>query len=107
MKFYFAALALMAVGVSADHTMAATTTISAPCGTSCPTGPAADKMITRSAAPMATSPCPSLKVSSVAMNGTGVMGGASPTPATFKGAANQVAGSVGAVIAAAAFALVL
>ncbi|KAL2048082.1 hypothetical protein ABVK25_011067 [Lepraria finkii] len=103
MKFFVAALALVAISVNAQS---ATTTISAPCGTSCPSAPA-DKMITRTAPAMETTPCPSLIVSSVAMNGTGVMTGTPPTPSSFKGAANHVAGSVGAVVAAAAVALVL
>lgn len=82
-------------------------TVLAPCGTSCPS-PAADKMITRSAPPTETSPCPSLLVSSVAINATSGVTTGSPTPTHFVGGANHVAGSFGGAalaVAALAFAL--
>lgn len=59
-------------------------------------------MITRSAAPMETSPCPSLIVSSIAMNGTSGVTTGAPTPTHFTGGADHVAGSLGGVALAAA-----
>ncbi|KAL9128991.1 MAG: hypothetical protein Q9175_007409 [Cornicularia normoerica] len=103
MKIFLAALALAAVGANAQSL----STVLAPCGTSCPS-PAPDKMITRSAPPMETSPCPSLIVSSVAMNATSGVKTGSPTPTHFAGGANHVAGSLGgAALAAAALAFAL
>ena len=82
-------------------------TVLAPCGTSCPSA-APDKMITRSAPPMETSPCPSVKVSSIAMNTTTGVTTGSPTPTHFAGGANHVAASLGgAALAAAALAFAL
>ncbi|CAF9940210.1 hypothetical protein IMSHALPRED_001792 [Imshaugia aleurites] len=104
MKFLLAALALATIGANAQSSLS---TVLAPCGTSCPS-PAADKMITRSAPPMETSPCPSLLVSSVSMNATSGVSTGSPTPTHFAGGANHVAGSFGGVaFAAAAVAFVL
>ncbi|KAM0798826.1 hypothetical protein BDR22DRAFT_890948 [Usnea florida] len=101
MKLSLAALALAAVGAQS------LSTVLAPCGTSCPSA-APDKMITRSAAPMETSPCPSLVVSSVAMNTTSGVKTGSPTPTHFAGGADHVAGSLGGLaLAAAALAFAL
>lgn len=103
MKFFLVALALAAVGANAQSL----STVIAPCGTSCPSA-APDKMITRSAPPMETSPCPSLMVSSMATNATGGVTTGSPTPTHFAGGANHVAASLGgAAFAAAALAFAL
>lgn len=51
-------------------------------------------------------PCPSLIVSSIGTNGTNPTV-TSPQPTAFTGAANHLAGSVGAVVAAAAFVFAL
>ncbi|KAF6217618.1 hypothetical protein HO133_006720 [Letharia lupina] len=103
MKLFLAALALAAVSANTQSL----STVVAPCGTSCPSA-APDKMITRSAPPMETSPCPSLLVSSVAMNATSGVTTGSPTPTHFAGGANHIAGSFGGVaLAAAALAFAL
>ncbi|KAL6720493.1 hypothetical protein ACLMJK_002417 [Lecanora helva] len=99
MRFTLAAFALLAAGASAQVWKS---TVSAPCGTACPS-PAPDKMITRSMPSMSEgTPCPSLIVSSIGTNGTNpTVSTGSPQPTSFTGGANQVAGSVGAVVAAA------
>ncbi|KAL8675499.1 MAG: hypothetical protein Q9168_000011 [Polycauliona sp. 1 TL-2023] len=105
MQFSIIALSLAAIaGVQAQSTVVA------PCGTACPSA-APDVTVTRSSPPMAEStPCPSLLVSSMKGNSsnptaTGAPG--SPGAAPFTGAANQLAGSAGMVMAAVAAALVI
>ncbi|CAD6574786.1 MAG: hypothetical protein ASARMPREDX12_006969 [Alectoria sarmentosa] len=103
MKFFLAALALAAVGANTQSL----STVMAPCGTSCPSA-APDKMITRSAPPMETSPCPSLMVSSIATNATSGVTTGSPSPTHFVGGADHVAASFGGIaVAAAAIAFML
>ncbi|KAI4261462.1 MAG: hypothetical protein L6R42_003341 [Xanthoria sp. 1 TBL-2021] len=105
MRFSILALSLAAIaGAQAQST------VLAPCGTACPSA-VPDVTVTRSNPPVAEStPCPSLIVSSMKGNSsnptaTGAPG--SPAPAPFTGAANQLAGSAGVVMAAVAAALVL
>ena len=84
-------------------------TVLAACGTACASGPAPDVTVTRSSPSMSEgTPCPSLIVSSMSMNGSNpTMTSINPPVATFTGAANHVSGPVGAALAlaVAAFAL--
>jgi len=67
-------------------------------------------MITRTAPSMSEgTPCPSLLVSSIsgAGNGTKPMMTGAPSPTSFPGAANHVAGSMGAVAVAAIVAMLV
>ncbi|KAL9039894.1 MAG: hypothetical protein Q9180_002255 [Flavoplaca navasiana] len=105
MQFSILALSLAAIaGVQAQST------VLAPCGTACPSA-VPDVTVTRSDPAMAEStPCPSLIVSSMAGNSSNPMATGvpvSPGTAPFTGAANQLVGSAGLVMAAVAAALVL
>ncbi|KAL8972112.1 MAG: hypothetical protein Q9183_000723 [Haloplaca sp. 2 TL-2023] len=86
----------------------AQSTVLAPCGTACPTGPAPDVTVTRSNPSMSEgTPCPSLIVSSMAGNASNPTMTGAPNPAPFTGGANQLAGSAGAIVALVVAALVL
>lgn len=82
--------------------MQSTTTVLAPCGTSCPSA-APDKIITRSAPAVSEgTPCPSLIVSSISGNGTNPTAPGQPKTTAFTGGAQHIAGSVAAAAAAGA-----
>ncbi|KAL8803041.1 MAG: hypothetical protein Q9182_003411 [Xanthomendoza sp. 2 TL-2023] len=102
---------ILAITFAAAVGVQAQSTVLAPCGTACPSGPAPDVTVTRSSPPKAEgTPCPSLIVSSIKGNSSNptVTGGpGAPAPSPFTGGANQVAGSAGVVLAVVAAALVL
>ncbi|KAL9597226.1 MAG: hypothetical protein Q9219_005269 [cf. Caloplaca sp. 3 TL-2023] len=105
MKFSTIALSLAAIASAQAQT---TSTVLAPCGTACPSGPAPDVTVTRSNPSMSEgTPCPSLIVSSMKGNSTNPSATGAPSPTPFTGGANQIAGSAGFVVAALAAALVL
>ncbi|KAL8702262.1 MAG: hypothetical protein Q9224_000087 [Gallowayella concinna] len=103
--------AILAITLAAVAGVQAQSTVLAPCGTACPSGPAPDVTVTRSNPPKVEgTPCPSLIVSSMQGNSSNptVTGGpGAPAPSPFTGGANQIAGSAGVVLAAVAAALVL
>ncbi|KAI4248886.1 MAG: hypothetical protein L6R40_000898 [Gallowayella cf. fulva] len=102
---------VLAIAFAALAGAQAQSTVLAPCGTACPSGPAPDVTVTRSNPSVSEgTPCPSLIVSSIKGNSSNptVTGGpGAPAPSPFTGGANQIAGSVGVVMAAVAAVLVL